>query len=100
MKSKNVARAALDTRRNELAAEEADIAESRVRFEAERLVDFYDKLGDRQVSNMLHPCTNPDAIPREGCRGGSNNHSAFQELREDHRRNDRRCASTHFVAFG
>ncbi|KAI1796094.1 hypothetical protein LXA43DRAFT_988311 [Ganoderma leucocontextum] len=53
MKSKNAAREALDTRRNELAAEEADIAESRIRFEAERLVDFYDELVDRQVAEEV-----------------------------------------------
>ena len=84
MKSNNAARAVLDTRRNELAAEEADIAESRVRFEAERLVDFYDELGDRQVSNTLHPCTNIEATLPEDRRGGSNSHSAIQGLREDH----------------
>ena len=54
-KAKNAARVALDTKGDELIDEEADIAESRVRFEAERLVNFYDELGDRQVSSMLHP---------------------------------------------
>ncbi|TBU63229.1 hypothetical protein BD310DRAFT_917025, partial [Dichomitus squalens] len=51
--AENIARATLNTRRDELAAEEADIAESRVRFEAERLIQFYDELGDREVADEI-----------------------------------------------
>ena len=43
------AQVALKVRRQELAAEEADIADSRVRYEAERMLDFYDELNDRKV---------------------------------------------------
>ena len=64
-KSRDTACAALEARSDELAAEEADIAESRVRFEAERLVDFYDELGDRQVGTTLHPLTKADAVHRK-----------------------------------
>lgn len=48
-KATKVARAALEARQQKLDLEEADIAESRVRYEAERLLEFYDELSDRQV---------------------------------------------------
>ena len=54
-RAKATARAALDTKRNELTIEEADIAEGRVRFETERLIRFYDDLGDKQVGTTLFP---------------------------------------------
>lgn len=44
------AQGALKKRREELDAEETDIAESRVRYEAERLLDFYDELNGTKVS--------------------------------------------------
>ena len=47
--SRATALAALESRKHELDVEEADIAESRVRYEAERLVDFYDELLDKKV---------------------------------------------------
>ena len=53
-RSRGAALAALETRKNDLAAEEADIAESRIRYEAERLIDFYDELSDKKVCNA--PC--------------------------------------------
>ena len=43
------AAAALEQRRAELSAQEADIADARVRFDAERLVDFYEELLAPQV---------------------------------------------------
>ena len=48
-RSGDSAQVALKVRRQELAAEEADIADSRVRYEAERMLDFYDELNDRKV---------------------------------------------------
>ncbi|KAI0638488.1 hypothetical protein C8Q77DRAFT_1048857 [Trametes polyzona] len=44
---------ALAKRQAELDAEEADIADSRVRYEAERLLDFYDELGDAKVAEEV-----------------------------------------------
>ncbi|TBU33036.1 hypothetical protein BD311DRAFT_653203 [Dichomitus squalens] len=52
-KAENIARAALNARKDELAAEEAGIAEGRVRFEAERLIQFYNELGDREVAEEV-----------------------------------------------
>ena len=52
-RAKATARAALDTKRNEVTIAEADIAEGRVRFETERLIRFYDELGDKQVGITL-----------------------------------------------
>ncbi|KAI0722362.1 hypothetical protein C8T65DRAFT_564729 [Cerioporus squamosus] len=52
-KSDKAAHAALEMRRKELAAEEADIADSRIRYEAERMVDFYDELSDRKVAEEV-----------------------------------------------
>lgn len=46
---RSIAQDALDKRSEELDAEEADIAESRVRYEVERLLDFYDELSDTKV---------------------------------------------------
>ncbi|EMD40537.1 hypothetical protein CERSUDRAFT_111137, partial [Gelatoporia subvermispora B] len=42
--SEKIALDALNTRAQELETEETDIADSRTRFEAERLLDFYDEL--------------------------------------------------------
>lgn len=47
---RTAAQGALQKRREELDVEETDIAESRVRYEAERLLDFYDELNDTKVS--------------------------------------------------
>ncbi|EIW61587.1 uncharacterized protein TRAVEDRAFT_69909 [Trametes versicolor FP-101664 SS1] len=47
------AQGALKKRREELDAEETDIAESRVRYEAERLLDFYDELNDTKVAEEV-----------------------------------------------
>ena len=43
------AAAALEQRRAELSAQEVDIADARVRFDAERLVNFYEELLAPQV---------------------------------------------------
>jgi hypothetical protein len=40
---------ALETRRNKLSEEEAEIADQRVRFEAERVVAFYEELASGAV---------------------------------------------------
>ena len=53
-RARTVTSAALETMKSELVTEEADIAESRVRYEAERLVDFYDELADKKVCNAIH----------------------------------------------
>ncbi|KAI0776155.1 hypothetical protein BD413DRAFT_526869 [Trametes elegans] len=47
------ARVALERRQDELEADEADIADSRVRYEAERLLEFYDELCDMKVAEEL-----------------------------------------------
>ncbi|KAI0677248.1 hypothetical protein C8Q78DRAFT_1001857 [Trametes maxima] len=49
----NAAQASLERKQNSLNAEEADIAESRVRYEAERLLNFYDELGDRKIAEEV-----------------------------------------------
>ncbi len=46
---RTVAQGALKKRQEELDVEETDIAGSRVRYEAERLLDFYDELNDTKV---------------------------------------------------
>ncbi|KAI0774563.1 hypothetical protein C8Q74DRAFT_1200959 [Fomes fomentarius] len=48
-KANKAAQIALEARKKDLNAEEADIAESRVRYESERLLDFYDELDDKKV---------------------------------------------------
>ncbi|OJT07109.1 hypothetical protein TRAPUB_2043 [Trametes pubescens] len=50
---RTVAQGALKKRKEELDVEEADIAESRVRYEAERLLDFYDELNDTKVAEEV-----------------------------------------------
>ncbi|KAI0722661.1 hypothetical protein C8Q76DRAFT_719653, partial [Earliella scabrosa] len=52
-KATKVARAAVEARQQKLDLEEADIAESRVRYEAERLLEFYDELSDRQIAHEV-----------------------------------------------
>ncbi|RPD66863.1 hypothetical protein L227DRAFT_648032 [Lentinus tigrinus ALCF2SS1-6] len=52
-RSDNAAQAALKARRKELAAEEADIADSRTRYEGERMLDFYDELSDHKYNAVL-----------------------------------------------
>ncbi|KAL1939982.1 hypothetical protein VTO73DRAFT_9317 [Trametes versicolor] len=47
------AQGAVKKRREELDVEEADVAESRVRYEAERLLDFYDELNDTKVAEEV-----------------------------------------------
>lgn len=51
-KARKAAQIALEARKEELDAEEADIAESRVRVESERLLDFYDELDGKKVSSL------------------------------------------------
>lgn len=51
--SQRSAAAALEERRAELSAQEANIADARVRFDAERLVSFYDELLAPQVHSRL-----------------------------------------------
>ena len=41
--ARSLAHAALKQKENELKAEESDIADSRVRYDAERLLEFYDE---------------------------------------------------------
>ena len=48
--SRSLAQAALEHREHELKEEESDIADSRVRYDAERLLEFYDELQDVKVS--------------------------------------------------
>ncbi|KAI0832733.1 hypothetical protein BC628DRAFT_1528969 [Trametes gibbosa] len=43
----------LKSRQEQLNVEEADIAESRVRYEAEQLLDFYDELSDVKVAEEV-----------------------------------------------
>jgi dsDNA-specific endonuclease/ATPase MutS2 len=45
----------LEARAKELAEEEADVAEQRVRFEAERLLTLYDELESIPVRSMQCP---------------------------------------------
>ncbi|TFK94275.1 hypothetical protein K466DRAFT_477004 [Polyporus arcularius HHB13444] len=52
-KSSHVAHSALEIRRKELAEEEEDIADSRIRYETERMLDFYDELSDRKVAEEV-----------------------------------------------
>ncbi|KAI0751089.1 hypothetical protein C8Q80DRAFT_1155476, partial [Daedaleopsis nitida] len=49
-RARTTALGTIEARRRELAAAETDIAESRIRFEAERLLDFYDELDDKKVA--------------------------------------------------
>ncbi|OSD04538.1 hypothetical protein PYCCODRAFT_1476093 [Trametes coccinea BRFM310] len=51
--SRSAAHAALQQRQKELDEEEADIAESRVRYEAERLLQFYDELSDVKIAEAV-----------------------------------------------
>ncbi|KAI0355301.1 hypothetical protein OH77DRAFT_1403237 [Trametes cingulata] len=51
--SRLVARAALENKQAELTAEEQDIAESRVRYEAERVLNFYDELSDSKAAEQI-----------------------------------------------
>ncbi|KAI9064836.1 hypothetical protein FKP32DRAFT_1625011 [Trametes sanguinea] len=51
--SRAAAHAALRQRQKELDDEEADIAESRVRYEAERLLQFYDELSDMKIATDI-----------------------------------------------
>lgn len=51
-KASKAAQIALEARKEELDAEEADIAESRLRVESERLLDFYDELDGKKVSSL------------------------------------------------
>jgi len=51
--SKQAAKAALEDRAQQQSAEEADIADARVRLEAERLLDFYDELSDPVLSSIV-----------------------------------------------
>lgn len=45
----------LETTTKELETEEADLSEQRTRFEAERLINFYDELSPDQVSFLPTP---------------------------------------------
>ncbi|KAH9948784.1 hypothetical protein B0H21DRAFT_214254 [Amylocystis lapponica] len=47
------AHSALEARAKELATDEADIADSRIRFEAERLLDLYEELANPAVASDL-----------------------------------------------
>ncbi|TFY67645.1 hypothetical protein EVJ58_g1486 [Rhodofomes roseus] len=51
--AERAATAALEQRRAELSVEEADMADARVRFEAERLIAFYEELMAPQVPRSL-----------------------------------------------
>ncbi len=67
-KSSHVAHSALELRRKELAAEEEDIADSRIRYETERMLDFYDELSDRKVRPLysrINSLANPSKVAEE-----------------------------------
>ncbi|KAH9899553.1 hypothetical protein C8Q73DRAFT_743465 [Cubamyces lactineus] len=51
--SRSLAQAALEHREHELKEEESDIADNRVRYDAERLLEFYDELQDVKVANEV-----------------------------------------------
>ncbi|KAI0375954.1 hypothetical protein BV20DRAFT_1032323 [Pilatotrama ljubarskyi] len=51
--SKAIAHAALEERQTKLLTEEQEVAEGRVRYEAERLLDFYDELSDDKVAGEV-----------------------------------------------
>lgn len=58
--AKLAAAAAIEQRRAELSADEADIADARVRFEAERLIAFYEELMAPHVLILLHAVRGSD----------------------------------------
>ncbi|OBZ70120.1 hypothetical protein A0H81_09651 [Grifola frondosa] len=51
--SKVAAAKSLERRARELSVEEADVADSRVRFEAEHLLDFYEEIGDVEIAQEV-----------------------------------------------
>ncbi|KZT66047.1 hypothetical protein DAEQUDRAFT_730816 [Daedalea quercina L-15889] len=61
------AAAALEQRRVELSEEEADIADARVRFDAERLIDFYDELMTPQVASAVAALVQQFLAHEEAC---------------------------------
>ena len=50
--SRALARRALEHKQNDLNTEESDITDSRVRYDAERLLEFYDELHEVEVSAL------------------------------------------------
>ncbi|KAI0331320.1 hypothetical protein GY45DRAFT_1249095 [Cubamyces sp. BRFM 1775] len=51
--ARSLAHAALKQKENELKAEESDIADSRVRYDAERLLEFYDEFHDVEIAKEV-----------------------------------------------
>ncbi|EPS98734.1 hypothetical protein FOMPIDRAFT_1164819 [Fomitopsis schrenkii] len=65
--SQRSAAAALEERRAELSAQEANIADARVRFDAERLVSFYDELLAPQVADAIASLVQGFLAHEEAC---------------------------------